>query len=144
MKKLVLVLLGCLLLGGCSRKTEAAVEYVSDEAALQGVYTISFDIPEGVEETALGTSGTLYSDPDGNYTIAAEQIAAKTLEEAVEMFTKEAAYASYDEAKYGTITVGKYADLVVLDRNIYDRPLEELCEAQVDLTMVEGEIVFQR
>ena len=44
----------------------------------------------------------------------------------------------------GTITVGKYADLVVLDRNIYDRPLEELCEAQVDLTMVEGEIVFQR
>ena len=67
-----------------------------------------------------------------------------TLEEAVEMFTKEAAYASYDEAKYGTITVGKYADLVVLDRNIYDRPLEELCEAQVDLTMVEGEIVFQR
>ena len=57
---------------------------------------------------------------------------------------KEAAYASYDEAKYGTITVGKYADLVVLDRNIYDRPLEELCEAQVDLTMVEGEIVFQR
>lgn len=60
------------------------------------------------------------------------------------MFTKEAAYASCDEAKYGTITVGKYADLVVLDRNIYDRPLEELCEAQVDLTMVEGEIVFQR
>lgn len=43
-----------------------------------------------------------------------------------------------------TITVGKYADLVVLDRNIYDRPLEELCETQVDLTMVEGEIVFQR
>jgi len=32
----------------------------------------------------------------------------------------------------------------VLDRNIYDRPLEELCETQVDLTMVEGEIVFQR
>ena len=58
--------------------------------------------------------------------------------------TVVAAYASYDEAKYGTITVGKYADLVVLDRNIYDRPLEELCEAQVDLTMVEGEIVFQR
>ena len=40
--------------------------------------------------------------------------------------------------------VGKYADLVVLDRNIYDRLLEELWETQVDLTMVEGEIVFQR
>lgn len=67
-----------------------------------------------------------------------------TLDEAVEMFTKEAAYASYDEAKYGTLTVGKYADLVVLDRNIYDRSLDELFDTQVDLTMVEGEIVYQR
>ncbi len=67
-----------------------------------------------------------------------------SLDEAIEMFTTEAAYASYDEAKYGTLTVGKYADLVVLDRNIYDRPLEELFDAQVDLTMVEGEIVYQR
>ncbi len=67
-----------------------------------------------------------------------------TLDEAVEMFTKEAAYASYDEAKYGTLTVGKYADLVVLDRDIYDSPIDELFDTQVDLTMVEGEIVYQR
>lgn len=67
-----------------------------------------------------------------------------TLEEAVEMFTSEAAYASYDEARYGTITVGKYADLVVLDRDIFRRPAEELLETQVDLTVVEGKIVYQR
>lgn len=67
-----------------------------------------------------------------------------TLEEAVEMFTSEAAYASYDEDRYGTLTVGKYADLVVLDRNIFERPLEELFDTQVMLTMVEGEIVYQR
>lgn len=67
-----------------------------------------------------------------------------TLDEAVEMFTKEAAYASYDEDKYGTLTVGKYADLVVLDRDIYERPLEELFDTQVLMTMVEGEIVYER
>ena len=60
------------------------------------------------------------------------------------MFTSEAAYASYDEDRYGTLTVGKYADLVVLDRNIFERPLEELFDTQVMLTMVEGEIVYQR
>ena len=67
-----------------------------------------------------------------------------TLDEAVEMFTKEAAYASYDEARYGTLTVGKYADLVVLDRDIYTRPLEELFDTQVMMTMVEGEVVYER
>lgn len=67
-----------------------------------------------------------------------------TLEEAVEMFTKEAAWASYDEDKYGTLTVGKYADLVVLDRNIYERPLEELFDTQVLMTMVEGETVYEK
>ncbi len=67
-----------------------------------------------------------------------------TLEEAVEMFTKEAAYASYDEDKYGTLTVGKYADLVVLDRNIFERPLEELFETQVLMTMVEGEVTYKK
>lgn len=67
-----------------------------------------------------------------------------TLDEAVEMFTKEAAYASYDEDKHGTLTVGKYADLVVIDRDIYERPLEELFDAQVLMTMVEGEVVYEK
>lgn len=67
-----------------------------------------------------------------------------TLDEAVEMFTKEAAYASYSEDKYGTLAVGKSADLVVIDRNIFQRPLEELFEAQVLMTMVEGETVYER
>ena len=67
-----------------------------------------------------------------------------TLDEAVEMFTKEAAYASYDEARYGTLTVGKFADLVVLDHDIYTQPLEELFDTRVMMTMVEGEVVYER
>ena len=67
-----------------------------------------------------------------------------TLDEAVRMFTVEPAYASYDEATRGTLGVGKYCDMVVLDRNIYERPVEELLETQVLMTIVDGEIAYQK
>lgn len=65
-----------------------------------------------------------------------------TLDEAVEMFTKEAAYSSYDERSLGTLSIGKYADLVVLDRDIFHNAIEEILDTQVDMTMVAGKIVF--
>ncbi len=69
---------------------------------------------------------------------------AVTLDEAVRMFTVEAAYASYDEATRGTLGVGKYCDMVVLDRNIYERPVEELLETQVLMTIVDGEVAYRK
>ena len=37
---------------------------------------------------------------------------------------------------------GKYADLAVIDRNLFDAPVEEIADARVDATFVEGERVF--
>jgi predicted amidohydrolase YtcJ len=42
----------------------------------------------------------------------------------------------------GSIQVGKEADLVVVDRNLFDLSLDELADAKVQLTMVAGEPVF--
>jgi predicted amidohydrolase YtcJ len=42
----------------------------------------------------------------------------------------------------GSIEVGKLADLVVLDRDLFDRGAGEIHEARVALTLVEGETVF--
>ena len=42
----------------------------------------------------------------------------------------------------GTVEVGKLADLVVLDRNLFAHPTEEIHAARVQLTLVEGERVF--
>ncbi|MBQ5797419.1 MAG: amidohydrolase [Firmicutes bacterium] len=67
-----------------------------------------------------------------------------TLDEAVRMFTVECAYASHEEATRGTLGVGKYCDMVVLDRNIYERPIEELLETQVLMTIVDGEVAYQK
>ena len=42
----------------------------------------------------------------------------------------------------GSIEVGKLADLAVIDRNLFEHPGDEIAEATVELTFVEGECVF--
>jgi predicted amidohydrolase YtcJ len=46
--------------------------------------------------------------------------------------------------RLGSVTPGKYADMVVLDRDIYAVDPMEIIEAKVDLTIFDGRIVFQR
>jgi predicted amidohydrolase YtcJ len=66
-----------------------------------------------------------------------------TVEEAVRGFTASAAYAEFAEDVRGTIEPGKYADLVVLDRDIFTCDPREIREAKVVLTMVGGEVVYR-
>ncbi|MCZ6501680.1 MAG: amidohydrolase [Gammaproteobacteria bacterium] len=67
-----------------------------------------------------------------------------SLEDAVKAYTINGARATFDGDVKGSIRRGKLADLVILDRNIFERPPEELLDMQVDLTMVNGSIVFER
>ena len=46
--------------------------------------------------------------------------------------------------KLGSIETGKFADFIVLDRDIFESPIETLYQTIVDLTVVGGEVVFQR
>ena len=59
-------------------------------------------------------------------------------------YTANNAYASYLDDKLGTIEVGRYADLVVLADDIFEIDPVEIENAQVDMTIVEGEVVFER
>ncbi|MEI4828003.1 amidohydrolase [Bacillus sp. FJAT-53711] len=63
--------------------------------------------------------------------------------EAIKLFTWNGAYASFEETMKGSIEVGKLADLVVLDKPILNVPHEQIKDIQVELTMLDGEIVFQ-
>jgi len=46
------------------------------------------------------------------------------------------------ENKTGSIEVGKRADLIVLDRNLFDIPVTEINEARVLLTIMDGKTVY--
>ena len=67
-----------------------------------------------------------------------------SLEQAVECYTLGAAFAEFQEQVKGSIQKGKYADLVVLDRDIFRLPASDILKAQVDMTVVGGELVFSR
>jgi predicted amidohydrolase YtcJ len=69
---------------------------------------------------------------------------AVTVEEAIRMFTLHGAYASFEEGAKGSITEGKLADLVVLDRDPRAVASEELHTLRADLTVLDGEVVFER
>jgi predicted amidohydrolase YtcJ len=60
---------------------------------------------------------------------------------AIAGFTIGSAYVNHLDEVTGSIEVGKYADLTVVDRNLFAHPAEEISEARVELTLVEGERV---
>jgi predicted amidohydrolase YtcJ len=56
-------------------------------------------------------------------------------------FTMGSAYANHLDQETGSVTVGKRADLVVLDRDVFSAPSSEIGLARVDVTFVDGVIV---
>lgn len=65
-----------------------------------------------------------------------------TLSEAIEAFTRGAAYAEGAEATRGVLAVGRHADLTVFSGTL--APDRSLLDLRVDYTIVDGEIVYQR
>jgi predicted amidohydrolase YtcJ len=60
---------------------------------------------------------------------------------ALAAFTIHAAYVNASELDTGSVEVGKYADLIVLDRNLFDISPAEISETSVLMTMIEGRVV---
>ncbi|HVM48791.1 MAG TPA: amidohydrolase, partial [Candidatus Acidoferrum sp.] len=66
-----------------------------------------------------------------------------TLDEALHAFTVGSAYAEFAEHAKGSLAPGKLADLVMLDRDLYQTPAEQIDRARVLLTLVDGRIVWE-
>ena len=62
--------------------------------------------------------------------------------EALRAYTSGAAYAGFDEDRLGTVTVGKHADLVVLEESPWR--VEAIDEVDVAMTIVDGRVVYER
>jgi predicted amidohydrolase YtcJ len=67
-----------------------------------------------------------------------------TVEKALRTYTANAAYASFDEEKRGTIEVGKYADLTVLSDDLFGVPHDDIKKIDVEMTIVDGKVVYAR
>jgi predicted amidohydrolase YtcJ len=62
----------------------------------------------------------------------------------IRMFTTWAAYSGFQEKTRGSIETGKLADLVVLSGNPLTVPHEKLMDLNVDMTVLDGKIVYRR
>jgi predicted amidohydrolase YtcJ len=54
------------------------------------------------------------------------------------------AYATFEEQMKGSLEPGKLADLVVLSEDILKVPSKKILDIKVDLTMVDGKVVYKR
>jgi hypothetical protein len=66
-----------------------------------------------------------------------------TLDEALRAYTVGSAYAEFADKAKGTITPGKLADLVMLDRDLYRIDPTEIDKALVVLTIMDGKVVWE-
>ncbi len=67
-----------------------------------------------------------------------------SLEDALRAYTAGTAYAVFADTKWGRLAPGYYADLIVLDRNLFTMPAESLATARVRYTVVGGRVVYRR
>lgn len=67
-----------------------------------------------------------------------------TREQAVRFYTINNARLNFEETKKGSLETGKFADLIMIDRDITKCPTDDVRATRVALTMVGGKIVWQQ
>jgi predicted amidohydrolase YtcJ len=81
-------------------------------------------------------------EPDGNTTDPLLPAEAIDLATAIRAATLGSAYGNFLNEATGSIEVGKLADLIVIDTNLFDIPASDISEARVMMTLFGGEVVF--
>lgn len=69
---------------------------------------------------------------------------AISLASVLKAYTIAPAYGTFREYELGTLEPGKLADIIVLDRNLFAVPSEEILETKVELTMMDGKIMYTK
>jgi predicted amidohydrolase YtcJ len=107
----------------------------------------SVSSPNPLEEMHVAVNRTGFPSAEGSdrpeaLTVPLVPDEAIDLATAIEAFTMGSAHVNHLDDVTGSITPGKYADLVVLDRNLFELPTSEIHQARAQLTMVQGVQVF--
>jgi len=105
-----------------------------------------FGIEVGITRTVPGGNLSYGATEDvGNpkYKLPLWPEESVTLKDMIASYTYNGAYANFLENKTGSIEVGKSADMIILDKNLFAIPATEISKAKVLLTMFQGEEVFK-
>jgi predicted amidohydrolase YtcJ len=134
--------------------TELTLPFISEETA-RWIYPIKSVIDAG-GKIAMGSDWTVSTvDPLPQIETAVTRIEAIdhatavlnpeqriSLAQAVEGFTMGSAFVNHQDDTTGSIEVGKLADLIVLDKNLFALEPHEISDAKVLLTLFEGKAVY--
>jgi predicted amidohydrolase YtcJ len=99
-------------------------------------WNVSSANPLDAIETALRRQAPWESE--GLVLNAAERVDLASM---IEAYTINAAWLMKQNDIAGSIEVGKRADLVILDRNLFEIPVTQINEAQVVMTLLDGEVL---
>ncbi|MDR0571213.1 MAG: amidohydrolase [Clostridiales Family XIII bacterium] len=98
----------------------------------------SFDVLENIQYAV--TREKLGGGPEGGW-LPDERLSVR---DAVRLFTRNGAYASYEESSKGSLEHGKLADMVVLDGDPFTVAPGAIKDIAVDMTLLGGKIVYSR
>ncbi len=84
------------------------------------------------------------SDPTGRIDGVLNAAERVSLGDMLAAYTINGAYLMHQEKNTGSLEVGKAADLIVLERDLYKIPPQEIGEVAVDRTILEGATVYSR
>jgi hypothetical protein len=101
----------------------------------------SSDSPVSSYQPLIGIQAAVTERTNGGDVFAPAE--ALTVEEALSIYTRNSAYAAFDEDKKGSISRGKYADLVVLGRDPRTEPAGAIADIPVVATIQGGEFVYE-
>ena len=110
-----------------------------------GKIALGTDFPvEKVNPLLTFHSAVARKDVDGNPSEGFLKENALTRKEALKGMTIWAAYSNFEDSFKGSIEEGKFADFVILTKDIMKVPEQEITSAKVVATIVNGSIVFQK
>lgn len=131
---------------------EGRYEALLDGARLEHINPVATPLKHGVklgfssDNLPIGPMVGLYvaisrTGPDGRIFGLEEAVSR---EEAIRLYTIDAAKLAWDETKKGSIEPGKFADLILLDHDLLTVPVHDILNTKVELTMVGGNIVYEQ
>jgi hypothetical protein len=91
----------------------------------------------------VGVTRTNAPQPGGKYAGRLSEDKGLSRKEVLRAITMNGSYELHQDKSTGSLEVGKLADVIVLDRNLFDIPAAEIADIKVLQTVVGGRVVYQ-